>query len=89
VIVALGGLAWRGAFDLLRARAGEAPRLPKFAHGAEVAAGGKTLLASYHPSQQNTFTGRLTPKMLDAVFERASELAAAPSPRSGFGRAIG
>ncbi len=64
---------------MLGARPGiELPRpRPKFAHGLEVALpGGLTILGSYHPSQQNTFTGTLTEPMLDAVFARAVEIAA-------------
>jgi len=79
VIVCLGGFAWDAA---LRARAalGEpAPRpRPRFGHGAECAShppGRWPLLGCYHPSQQNTFTGRLTEPMMDAVFLRARELA--------------
>ena len=71
VVVCLGGFAWDTAARLEGLR----PR-PRFGHGAEAAAGeGRTLLGCYHPSQQNTFTGRLTPTMLDAVFERSRELA--------------
>jgi uracil-DNA glycosylase family 4 len=72
VIVCLGGFAWDAA---LRIDPPPAPR-PKFGHMAEFELpSGRTLLGSYHPSQQNTFTGKLTEEMTDAVFERASELA--------------
>ncbi|MGI8864746.1 MAG: uracil-DNA glycosylase [Solirubrobacteraceae bacterium] len=71
VIVCLGGFAWDAA---MRALDGPRPR-PKFGHGAECQVGGLTLLGCYHVSQQNTFTGRLTEPMLDAVFVRARELA--------------
>jgi uracil-DNA glycosylase family 4 len=73
VIVCLGGYAWDAALRLL-----DAPPRPKprFGHGAEAAAGPWTLLGCFHPSQQNTFTGRLTPDMMDAVFARARTLAA-------------
>jgi uracil-DNA glycosylase family 4 len=67
VIVALGQFGW----DAVVAHEGIRPR-PAFGHGAEVVlAGGRVLLGSYHVSQQNTFTGRLTPAMLDSVFVRA------------------
>jgi uracil-DNA glycosylase family 4 len=72
VLVALGNFAWQAALSAL-ARAGEVvprPR-PRFGHGAEVEIGGVLLLGSFHPSQQNTFTGKLTEPMLDAVFQRA------------------
>ena len=70
VIVCLGAFALQAAADLL----GISPK-PKFAHGAVFEAGGYTLVCSYHPSQQNTFTGTLTEPMLDAVFAEAVRLA--------------
>ncbi len=78
VIVALGSFAWDGALRALRQRGHETPRpKPKFGHGAEAEVGPYTLVGSFHPSQQNTFTGRLTEPMLDAVFARSVELARA------------
>jgi uracil-DNA glycosylase family 4 len=75
VFLALGQLGWRGALREIRLRGWHEGRMPKFAHGAEVPlAGGRHLLATYHPSQQNTFTGVLTEEMLDAVFRRARAL---------------
>ena len=72
VAVALGGYGW----DALLAHTGWDGRKPRFGHGAEVALpDGRTLLGSYHVSQQNTFTGRLTEDMLDDVFHEASRLA--------------
>ena len=71
VIVCLGGFAWDAA-----ARLHEVRPKPRFGHGAEhPLPGGRTLLGCFHPSQQNTFTGRLTEPMMDAVLERARELA--------------
>jgi uracil-DNA glycosylase family 4 len=71
VVVCLGAFAWDAACRLLRLR----PK-PRFAHGAEHhTPDGPVLLGTYHPSQQNTFTGKLTEEMLDAVFRRARELA--------------
>jgi uracil-DNA glycosylase family 4 len=72
VLVCLGQFAWDAA---LRLHAPTPRPKPRFAHGAEVDTGPWTLLGSYHPSQQNTFTGVLTPAMLDAVLERAKTLA--------------
>ena len=72
VVVALGAFGWAEAARVLGF-----PRRPTFAHGAEATApDGRVLLGSYHVSQQNTFTGRLTEPMLDAVFGRAGELLA-------------
>jgi uracil-DNA glycosylase family 4 len=72
VFVALGGLAFRTCLALLAAEGQPLPRpRPRFAHGAQFWIGADTLLATYHPSQQNTFTGRLTPPMLRAVFRHA------------------
>jgi uracil-DNA glycosylase len=74
-IVALGSFAWDGSLRALRELGETVPRpKPRFGHGSEVAVGGWRLLGCYHPSQQNTFTGRLTEPMLDAVFARAREL---------------
>lgn len=70
VVIALGHFAWNAAL----AHFGPVRPKPRFGHGAESPAGAVTLLGSYHPSQQNTFTGRLTEPMLDAVFTRAREL---------------
>jgi uracil-DNA glycosylase len=78
VILCLGAFAWDAALRLLAVRgvAIARPR-PRFAHAAELALpGAPVLLGVFHPSQQNTFTGRLTPAMLDAVLLRAGELAA-------------
>ena len=78
VIVALGAIGWDAALKALAALGHPTPRpKPRFAHGAEVAIGAYTLVGTYHPSQQNTFTGRLTPPMLEAVLERAREVASA------------
>jgi uracil-DNA glycosylase family 4 len=84
VLVCLGGFAWSAALRLLAAVShadAHPPRTPapRFAHGAEWGGGGHTLLGCYHPSQQNTFTGRLTEPMLDAVLLRARELAGLPT----------
>lgn len=75
VLLALGGIAWRAVINFARQREWYEGRIPKFGHGACVAlTEGRWLLGSYHPSQQNTFTGRLTEPMLDDVFSRARQL---------------
>jgi uracil-DNA glycosylase family 4 len=76
VIVALGAFGWDGVLRAARALGAGVPRpRPRFGHGAEVDVGRWRLLGCFHPSQQNTFTGRLTEPMIDAVFARARELA--------------
>ena len=76
-LVALGEFAYRSIWRYLGERRYDLPRpRPRFAHGLEVAIpSGPVVLASFHPSQQNTFTGRLTEDMLDAVFLRVRDLA--------------
>jgi uracil-DNA glycosylase len=76
VVVCLGAFAWDAA---LRLRAAPVPRgrRPRFGHGAEHGSN-PALLGCFHPSQQNTFTGRLTVEMIDAVLQRAKALAEAP-----------
>jgi uracil-DNA glycosylase family 4 len=74
VIVCLGKFAW----DVI------APRpLPRFGHGAEVVGERYTLVGCFHPSQQNTFTGKLTAQMMEAVLRRAREIAELPAPPTG------
>ena len=88
VIVCLGGFGWDAALRAAAAHGAVIPRpRPRFAHGAETDVGGWRLLGCYHPSQQNTFTGRLTEPMLDATFERAKMLAdhARLGPHQGAG----
>jgi uracil-DNA glycosylase family 4 len=81
VIVCLGGFAWTALWPVLADRGYQVPRpRPAFGHGVEVAIGAKAadgdvgpllVLGCYHPSQQNTFTGRVTPAMFDDIFTRA------------------
>jgi uracil-DNA glycosylase len=78
VIVCLGAFAWEGVLRVLRFLDLALDRKPSFCHGAEVAIGSYSLIGSYHPSQQNTFTGRLTESMLNAVLRRARKLAVMP-----------
>jgi uracil-DNA glycosylase family 4 len=78
VLLALGNIGWRACLAHLESQGAEIPRpRPAFAHGAEVPLGRFVLLGSYHVSQQNTQTGRLTPSMFDAVLRRAAALAEA------------
>ena len=74
-IVALGGFAWDGSLRALCHLGEDVPRpKPRFGHGAEARLGPWRLIGCYHPSQQNTFTGRLTEAMLDAIFSRAKQV---------------
>ncbi len=85
VVVCLGAFAWDAALRLLALRGAPIPRpRPRFGHGAEYRPQPPQplLLGCFHPSQQNTFTGKLTPPMIDAVLLRAGELAG----RGGRGR---
>jgi uracil-DNA glycosylase family 4 len=75
VLVALGQIAWRAALAEARHRGWHTGKAPQFAHAAQVPLeGGRWLVGSYHPSQQNTFTGKLTEPMFDAVFSAARRL---------------
>jgi uracil-DNA glycosylase family 4 len=82
VILALGRFGWDAALRALDSLGEKIPRpRPRFGHGAEVAIGKRTLVGSFHPSQQNVYTGRLTAPMLDVVIARARGLAAVNPPR--------
>lgn len=83
VVVCLGAFAWDAALRLLVARRGAriSPR-PRFRHGGELVVGELVLVGCFHPSQQNTFTGRLTPAMLDGVLLQARGLAGLSAPRA-------
>ena len=82
VFLALGGIAWNATLSAVKAAGWRVPRpKPRFGHGAEATVASHdgrdvTLLGCYHPSQQNTFTGRLTRSMLDDVLAEARRLAA-------------
>ena len=80
VLVFLGAFAWDGALRALATLGSAFRPRPRFGHGAEMSVGTLTLLGTFHPSQQNTFTGKLTREMLLAVFERARGLAEATTP---------
>ena len=81
VLVCLGSFAWEGALRALAARGAKVRPRPRFAHRAEVSVAQFTLLGTFHPSQQNTFTGKLTHDMMVEVFHRARELASAAESR--------
>jgi uracil-DNA glycosylase family 4 len=71
-LLALGSFAWDGALRALRGTGVAPPRpKPRFGHGAESRVGAYVLIGCFHPSQQNTFTGRLTEPMMDDVLRRA------------------
>lgn len=73
VILCLGGFSWANAHQVLEERGVEVPKpRPPFAHGAQSETSGPLIIASYHVSQQNTFTGRLTEEMLEGVFAEAA-----------------
>jgi len=75
VVVALGGFAFDQMLRVLGSPGCSIPSpRPRFGHGMVVSAAGPTVIGSYHPSQQNTFTGRLTEEMLDQVFATAAAL---------------
>jgi uracil-DNA glycosylase len=79
-IVGLGAFAWDGVLRALAAFGHPTPSpKPRFGHGAEAQVGPFALVGCFHPSQQNTFTGRLTAEMVDQVLRRAVELAARPA----------
>lgn len=80
VVVALGAFAWDGVARLLASATNAPTPKPIFGHAVEAQVGRLAVLGSYHPSQQNTFTGRLTTEMLDRVMIRARELAGLEPP---------
>jgi uracil-DNA glycosylase family 4 len=75
VVVALGAYGWDAALRALAANGHRLPTKPRFGHGAAVDVGPYRLIGAYHPSQQNTFTGKLTPRMLDDVLATAKAAA--------------
>ncbi len=83
-VVVLGGFGWAALWPTLRALGTNLPTpVPVFRHGAEVDLAGRTVLGCYHVSQQNTFTGRLTEPMLDAIFGQAKKCAGLPGDLAG------
>jgi uracil-DNA glycosylase family 4 len=90
VVVALGAFAWDAALRALASLGWTVRPRPRFGHGAEARVGPVALLGCYHPSQQNTFTGRLTPQMVDTVLGTAVAIAAwDDAVRPETGRAAG
>jgi uracil-DNA glycosylase family 4 len=85
-VVALGGIAYRACLRLYRKKGWLEGKAPSFGHGAHFTPpGAPFLIASYHPSQQNTFTGRLTREMLRHVFEEASRrISGSKEPTTGI-----
>jgi uracil-DNA glycosylase family 4 len=75
VVMCLGAYAWDGALRAIATAGHRTAPAPRFGHGAEADAGPYRLLGCYHPSQQNTFTGKVTPQMLDEVLARARSTA--------------
>ena len=75
VLLALGAYGWDAALRAMATNGHRVPVKPRFGHGAISEVGAYRLIGSYHPSQQNTFTGKLTPAMFDAVITTAKELA--------------
>jgi len=81
VIICLGAIGWNSALAALATGGIILPKpRPKFGHGIECRLGSSTVLGCYHVSQQNTFTGRLTAKMIDQVIERAKAIASGEAP---------
>jgi uracil-DNA glycosylase len=89
VIVALGAFGWDGALRAARVLGHMPARRPAFGHGTRAEVGPYVLLGSYHVSQQNTFTGRLTEPMLDAVFAQARAAIGRASPTSAWSSSSG
>jgi uracil-DNA glycosylase family 4 len=80
VILALGAFAWDGTLRTTRTLGHSGKRRPAFGHGARADVGPYTLLGCYHPSQQNTFTGRLTETMIDSVLRQAKGISSMIAP---------
>ena len=74
LLIALGNLAYTELWKTLEKQQGIKKTKPKFGHGKEARLGNRLILMSFHPSQQNTFTGRLTEAMFDSIFTRARQI---------------